>query len=119
MRALPLSLVVLALAVATACGSSDDEPRWPEHEQAYLDGLRDSARDAGSGVAGLGDEWLIDFGYAICDDIDGGMAPTEVVQSLEKPDGEETPISEVASPVVGQAQMHLCDAEDSRDGGSE
>lgn len=109
MRTLTALLAALLLATTTACGS---EPEWPEHEQAYLDGLRDSAREAGSGIMGLGDEWLIDFGYAICDDIDGGMAPTEVVQSLEEPSGEETPISEVASPVVGQAQMHLCDTDE-------
>lgn len=107
MRTLTTTLATLALAATTACGGSDT-PEWPEHEQAYLDGLRDSARDAGSGIMGLGDEWLIDFGYAICEDIESGMAPTEVVQSLEKPSEDETPISEVASPLVGHAQIHLC-----------
>lgn len=109
MRTITATLATLALAATTACGPS--APDHPEHEQQFLDGVRESAGEAGSGIMGFGDEYVLDLGYAVCDDITNGMAPTEVVQSLEKPTGEETPISKVASPLVGQAQLHLCDTE--------
>lgn len=99
-------LVVAAALATTACGPSG--PDLPEHEQAFLDALYADAREAGSGIKGLGDQDNLDLGYAVCDDIESGMAPTDIVQSLQKPGDEETPISRVASPLVGHAQTHLC-----------
>lgn len=51
---------------------------------------------------------VLDLGYAICDDLAAGMDPTSVVQSLQ-PSGEDTPISKVAAPLVGHADVYLCD----------
>lgn len=111
MRALTATLAALALAAAlTACGSN--APDLPEHEQAFLDALYDDASEAGSGIHGFGDQDNLDLGYAVCEDLDGGMAPTDVVQSLEKPAGEETPISKVAAPLVGHADVYLCDTDE-------
>lgn len=104
-RALIILSALPLLGLAVGCGS--DESDLPENEQAFLDALYEDAREAGSGIAGLGDQDNIDLGYAVCEDLEE-MAPTEVVQSLEKPSGEETPISKVASPLVGQAQIYLC-----------
>lgn len=106
MRALAATLTALALTAATACSSGPD---LPEHEQAFLDALYDDASEAGSGIRGFGSEDNIELGYAICEDLDGGMTPTDVVQSLEQPDGEETPISKVASPLVAHADVYLCE----------
>lgn len=94
-----------ALPLLVACGGNGAE--FPENEQAYLDQLSDAASEQGSGIRGLGDQDNLDLGYAVCDDIDNGMAPTEVVQSLQQ--GDETPISKVASDLVGAAQVHLCE----------
>lgn len=104
-RTLTTLLAALALT-ATACGS--DEPEWPEHEQAFLDALYEDAREAGSGTSGLGDQDNLDLGYAVCDDIADGMTPTDVVSSLQSA-GEEPPISKVASPLVGHAEVYLCE----------
>ena len=106
MRSLTALAAVAVLALTAACGTT--EPDHPEHEQAYLDALYEDAREAGSGISGLGDADVLDIGYAVCDDLDAGMAPTEVVQSLQ-PAGEETPVSKVASPLVGDAEIHLCE----------
>lgn len=105
MRTLTALLAALALATLTACSSTPD---LPEHEQAFLDALYEDAADTGSGIRGLGDTDVLDLGYAICDDLDGGMAPTDVVASLQ-PAGEDTPISKVAAPLVGHADVYLCD----------
>lgn len=109
MRALTAALAALAIATAAACGSS--EPDWPEHEQAFLDALYDDASEAGSGIKGLGDQNALDLGYAVCDDLADGMDPTSVVQSLQ-PAGEDTPISKVAAPLVGHADVYLCDTDE-------
>lgn len=109
MRALTATLAALALATLTACGSSG--PDLPEHEQAFLDALYDDASEVGSGIKGLGDQDNLDLGYAVCEDLDGGMAPTDVVASLQ-PAGEETPISKVAAPLVGHADVYLCDTDE-------
>lgn len=105
MRTLTTTLAALALAATAACGTGLDHP---EHEQAFLDALYEDAREAGSGIKGLGDSDVLDLGYAVCDDLEAGMAPIEVVQSLQ-PAGEDTPISKVASPLVGHADVYLCD----------
>ena len=102
---LTAALAALTLTI-TACGSSG--PDRPEHEQAFLDHLYADAADAGSGIKGLGDTDVLDLGYAICDDLAAGMDPTSVVQSLQ-PSGEDTPISKVAAPLVGHADVYLCE----------
>ncbi|QVQ51309.1 DUF732 domain-containing protein [Spiractinospora alimapuensis] len=106
MRHAYLPITVLALAAVTACGSGD--PDLPEHEQQFLDALYDDASEAGSGIAGLSDQDNLDLGYAVCEDLADGMDPTSVVQSLQ-PAGEDTPISKVAAPLVGHAEVYLCD----------
>ncbi|WP_304452941.1 DUF732 domain-containing protein [Nocardiopsis sp. YSL2] len=83
-----------------------DDSGMSEDEQAFLDALYEDAAAAGSGIHGFGDEDNVELGYAVCSDIEDGMAPTEVVQSLQGVDG---PIADVASELVGHAQAHLCD----------
>jgi hypothetical protein len=85
-----------------------DDGGISEDEQAFLDALYEDAAAAGSGIHGFGDEWNVELGYAVCSDIENGMAPTEVVLSLQG-EGEETPISTVASELVGHAQVYLCE----------
>lgn len=98
-----------ALLFTAACGSS--APDLPEHEQAFLDDLHEGARAEGSGIHGFAAQDNIDLGYAVCDDLDSGMSPAEVVASLDKPEGEETPISKAAVPLVESANEHLCPQE--------
>lgn len=107
MRTLTALAATAILALTTTACSN--EPDHPEHEQQFLDALYDDAREAGSGIHGMGDTDVLDLGYAVCDDLDTGMDPTEIVQSLDEPDGDETPISKVASPLVGHADVYLCD----------
>ena len=104
----PTLLAALALTALTACSNTPD---LPEHEQQFLDHLYDDAADAGSGIRGLGDTDVLELGYAICDDLATGMDPTSVVQSLQ-PAGEDTPISKVAAPLVGHADVYLCDTDE-------
>ncbi|MEV2277670.1 DUF732 domain-containing protein [Nocardiopsis sp. NPDC049922] len=83
-----------------------DDGDTTEGEQTFLDSLYEDAAAAGSGIRGFGDEDNLELGYAVCDDIEAGMAPTEVVQSLQVEDG---PIADVATELVGHAQVYLCD----------
>jgi hypothetical protein len=125
-HSLLIALPVAALLALTACelestdGADESESDTAanayydgiaDHEAAYLDMLYEHAEANGSGIKSLGDEWNVDLGYAVCDDIASGMTPTDVVASIAKVDEGETvaPISKVASELVGSAQLHLCD----------
>ncbi|TQN30636.1 uncharacterized protein DUF732 [Haloactinospora alba] len=98
---------------------SSEDDGISEDEQAFLDALYEDAKEQGSGIHGFGDEDNLELGYAVCSDLEDGMAPTEVVQSLQPDDGEdeETPISKVASPLVGHAQTYLCEEPSTEDTG--
>jgi hypothetical protein len=98
--------------------AEDDVDEAPEGEptaaeQTYLDALYKAAEEEGSGIKSYGDEWNIDLGHAVCQDIADGMAPTEVVMGLNQTeqDSRLKPISKVSHRLVGLAQMHLCPPE--------
>ncbi|WP_017616375.1 DUF732 domain-containing protein [Nocardiopsis salina] len=110
-RALLTLLAVLALTATAACGEGEDaRAALPDHEREFLDSVEESL--SAEGVAprylGANDEEKLEFGYAVCEDIDGGMAPTEVVQSIEQSGDGDTRMADVALPLVGNADAYLC-----------
>ncbi|MCY9786911.1 DUF732 domain-containing protein [Nocardiopsis sp. EMB25] len=60
----------------------------------------------GPALRGFGDEDNLTSGQAVCDDIAAGMAPTEVVRSLQ---GEDGPIADAATGLVGRARAYPCE----------
>lgn len=93
-------------------GASEPEPEPEErtNEDRFLEAVYEAAREEGSGIHGKGDEWVTDLGYAVCEDIEDGMAPTEVVISLKRANegARLDPVGPVASQLVGNAQLYLC-----------
>lgn len=110
-RAMTALLATLALTATAACGSSEDtRAALPDHEREFLDAVEESLKAEGVAPRYLGkdDDEKLEFGYAVCEDIDGGMAPTEVVQSIEQTGDGDTRMADVALPLVGTAEAYLC-----------
>ncbi|MFD9146218.1 DUF732 domain-containing protein [Streptomyces diastaticus] len=109
-RAAILATATAVLLVSTACGSSDDDR--PQNERDYLTSVYDAAQKQGSGIKGYGDEKVLGLGREVCTSLDEGAAPGDVVAAIKRGDeGDFNAVGDVASEIVGSAQLHLCTAE--------
>lgn len=79
-------------------------------EERFLQAVYDAAEAEGSGIRGMGDEWVLDLGYAICGDLEAGMSAGDVAVSVRRANEGQwvDPTGPIASEIVGNAQMFLC-----------
>lgn len=92
--------------------TSTPKPEEPvlTSEERFLRAVYDAAEAEGSGIRGLGDEWVLDLGNAICSDLEAGMAPGDVAVEVRRANAGQMidPTGPIASELVGNAQMFLC-----------
>lgn len=108
-----LAALLLAAAGCTPPAAARDTPHpghttpAPAHAQrAYLEQLHTTAGDhPRRDLRPLGDRATVDIGHAVCQDLDTGWSPGEIIADLaELPD----PVGPMAAPLVRAAAHHLC-----------
>jgi hypothetical protein len=111
MRTTTLTLTLTAAAILlTGCGSTDtNTPPAPSTdatpEERYLHRLHQRASEENIYLGNLDDDWLVDWGHAICEDIAGGAIPGDLADDLADNPGSMGAIAPIA---VGTAQIYLC-----------
>lgn len=105
---------ILALTT-TACSNetTDTRDNLPDHEHEFLNSVEEALRKEGIATRYLGkdDTEKLEFGYAVCEDIEAGIPPTEVVQSIAQAGDGNTPMADIALPLVGNAEIYLCNTD--------
>ena len=108
----PAAHTVQAAAAAlnrAADNSWTPGPGLPDHERAFLTALHDAARRAGTSLHALGDERVLQLGYAKAWDLSDGLLPVNIVKKLRRTDQDrrERPVGDLAARIVGLAELHL------------
>lgn len=115
-----VALLITGLVVLSGCSASTSEPKetvtvteqpddtWNDYTGGDEDAFLDAVNTNGNWViATTSDSDLLDLGWTICDSLDTGASPDEIIEVLIDT-AETTDDAEAFATVMAGAVVHLC-----------